>query len=211
LYDEASYQGDDSAFFKKAKQRDGFIYEIYAPYLCYIGRHDIGFSFNSDADLIDQAANFILEIINSVEPVEDADVIDIKSRDKTERKALILARRHQGQFRRGLEKKWNGSCAVTKCCAREVLRASHIKPWKEATNAERLNPENGLLLSATFDAFVRCWAYYFKNGGGIIISAKLAASDREMLSLSDSLKLSQSPTPEQQKFLKIHRQNAGLG
>ena len=31
------------------------------------------------------------------------------------------------------------------------LRASHIKPWRDATNAERLNGSNGLLLSPPID------------------------------------------------------------
>jgi putative restriction endonuclease len=33
-----------------------------------------------------------------------------------------------------------------------MLRASHIKPWSDCSNRERLDPLNGLLLVAHIDA-----------------------------------------------------------
>ncbi|WP_245431366.1 HNH endonuclease signature motif containing protein, partial [Rhodoplanes roseus] len=41
---------------------------------------------------------------------------------------------------------------MTGCEVEDVLRASHIKPWRDASDQERLDPRNGLLLSATLDA-----------------------------------------------------------
>ncbi len=70
----------------------------------------------------------------------------------TKRKALIEARIGQGRFRIGVLKRWNQGCAVTVCTALEALRASHIKPWRTCDDQERLDPENGLPLTATLDA-----------------------------------------------------------
>lgn len=46
---------------------------------------------------------------------------------------------------------YNSKCCVTGLNVPITLRASHIVPWKE-DKTNRLNPENGLLLSATYDA-----------------------------------------------------------
>jgi HNH endonuclease len=85
---------------------------------------------------------------------EDFDVKQIKKtiKEKTTREALIDARRGQGKFRVEVGVRWNNICAVTGCGIVEVLRASHIKPWRDSTNRERLDPENGLLLAAHVDA-----------------------------------------------------------
>jgi len=40
---------------------------------------------------------------------------------------------------------------VTKVERLEHLVASHTKPWRDSTNEERLNGENGLLLTPTID------------------------------------------------------------
>ena len=57
----------------------------------------------------------------------------------------------QDIFRALLLRNYHQRCCLTGIDIPEVLRASHIIPWSEnVTN--RLNPENGLCLSATYDA-----------------------------------------------------------
>jgi hypothetical protein len=74
--------------------------------------------------------------------------------DKTERRALILARRGQGLFRANVQS-INRACRVTKVARRDHLIASHIKPWCDSANDERFSSENGLLLTPTMDPLVR--------------------------------------------------------
>lgn len=45
---------------------------------------------------------------------------------------------------------YNGKCALTGIDIRKLLVASHIIPWSE-NKEERLNPENGICLSALYD------------------------------------------------------------
>ena len=49
-----------------------------------------------------------------------------------EREALVKARIGQGRFRDALIDHW-GSCAVTEVADQDLLRASHIIPWSEAS------------------------------------------------------------------------------
>lgn len=64
------------------------------------------------------------------------------------KEALVQARIGQGAYRADLMKVWNDRCAVTACAIPEMLRASHVKTWRVSDNAERLDSENGLILSA---------------------------------------------------------------
>ena len=96
---------------------------------------------------------------------------DLPERE-TERQAVIAARRGQGVFRALLDEHW-GSCAVTACATRALLRASHIRPWRECGNADRLNPDNGLLLAAHLDAAFDQGLISFAEDGRILVHARL--------------------------------------
>ena len=71
----------------------------------------------------------------------------------TERDVLAKARIGQGKFRRLVTEAWGlgESCALTGIAIPELLIASHIKPWRESNNEERLDPANGLLLATHID------------------------------------------------------------
>jgi len=68
----------------------------------------------------------------------------------TEKTALIKSRIGQGIFRDRVQLHWT-CCAVTGFSDTSLLIASHIVPWKQSTNSERLDPWNGLLLSPNLD------------------------------------------------------------
>ncbi|MEL0488884.1 hypothetical protein AAC984_11435, partial [Neisseria gonorrhoeae] len=65
---------------------------------------------------------------------------------ETEKQSIVLARRGQGLFRQRVSSV-ERACKVTKVSQPEYLRASHSKPWRDSDNEERLNGENGLLLT----------------------------------------------------------------
>lgn len=92
------------------------------------------------------------------EPLEKAIV--------TEAWALQKTRIGQGPFRNALMAQWNGRCPLTGIGEPRLLRASHIIPWNRCeSDAERVNPENGLLLSALWDtAFDRGLVTFGENG-----------------------------------------------
>lgn len=57
----------------------------------------------------------------------------------------------QDFFRNMLLEYYNFKCSITGLNIPQVLRASHIVAWAE-DRKNRMNPENGILLSATYDA-----------------------------------------------------------
>lgn len=71
----------------------------------------------------------------------------------TEAERLVVQRIGQDIFRARLFDYWQGRCPLTGISDPPLLRASHIIPWAEcASDAERLDVHNGLLLSALWDA-----------------------------------------------------------
>jgi len=137
---------------------------------------------------------------------EDADVADIRadtSVGEPTKQALIDARRGQGNFRDQLMAQWDNACAVIGCNQPQVLRASHIKPWKECSNAERLNPHNGLLLSANLDALFDRGLVSFETSGEMLVSEQVTAEARGLLGLP--AKLRHKPDAEEDAFLSYHR------
>lgn len=68
----------------------------------------------------------------------------------TFKEQVVRARRGQGVFRANVMLN-EEHCRVTKVTERCHLVASHIKPWRDASDAERLDGANGLLLSPHID------------------------------------------------------------
>ena len=83
--------------------------------------------------------------------LDDLDAHKEEYNDITEKDAIVKTRIGQDKFREDLVNRWQ-CCAVTSCRAISVLRASHIKPWHLCTNDERLDVDNGLLLTPNLDA-----------------------------------------------------------
>lgn len=63
----------------------------------------------------------------------------------------VRVRSNQNIFRKIISNIYNQSCCITGLNIAEVNRASHIIPWSE-DKSKRLDPRNGLYLSATYDA-----------------------------------------------------------
>jgi putative restriction endonuclease len=68
----------------------------------------------------------------------------------TFRDQIVRARRGQGVFRANVLLR-EECCRVTRVDEPRHLKASHIKPWRDASDAERLDGANGLLLSPHID------------------------------------------------------------
>ncbi len=128
-----------------------------------------------------------------------------KTLSATEVEALIKSRLGQGKFRSDLLEAW-GKCCVTGCRNIALLRAAHVKPWKDSTNAERLSPDNGLLLSPNLDSAFDRGLIAFKDNGAIMVSHNLSTADATCLGLSAKMRL-EYVRREQMPYLAYHRKH----
>src|SRR5439155_2441874 len=123
----------------------------------------------------------------------------------TERDEVRKARVGQGRFRKLLLELWGAKCAVTGVEMPSVLMAAHIKPWRCATNAERLDPHNGLLVLPQYDRLFDRGFISFGDEGGILVSPAPPKDKLDLLGVTENGKL--TVVQEAHKpFLSFHRE-----
>ena len=106
-----------------------------------------------------------------------------KKPEQTERKGLVTSRVGQGYYRQQVINKWKGKCPLTGIDALPILISSHIVPWSESNDDERLDVENGILLSPNLDALFDRHLISFDDYGEILISSKVSEKNIENLKL----------------------------
>lgn len=147
-----------------------------------------------------RCAGIGLDILTDIEQVKHDDTLD-----STSREALVHARLGQGKFREKLLELWSGSCAVSGCAIPELLRASHIKPWRDSTNRQRIDSDNGLLLEANLDALFDSGLIAFEDSGNMLVSGRVSTDEQKRLGIPR--KLRKFPNKQQCRYLAWHREN----
>ncbi|PTU02505.1 HNH endonuclease [Pseudomonas sp. HMWF031] len=127
----------------------------------------------------------------------------------TEREAIIRARVGQGVYRHALLKHWQG-CAVSGIALASMLRASHIKPWRDATHLERLDPFNGLLLTPNLDQAFDQGLISFTDEGDIVIAQTLTTEMQRALGINPQCRL-RSLHDRHLNYLAWHREHVFSG
>lgn len=95
--------------------------------------------------------------------------IDTADIPETERIALLKARVGQGRFKQNVSR-FETHCRLTRVSNPVHLVASHIKPWRESSNEERLAAGNGLLLTPSMDHLFDRGFISFEDTGDTLIS-----------------------------------------
>ena len=141
---------------------------------------------------------------------EDLDEIDQQQNvDPTTKKALRNARLGQGKFRTQVLRLWGNCCSVTGSKISEAIQASHIKPWKESSNPERLDPNNGLPLISSLHALLDAGLISFDASGKLLASADLTKTEQEIFgTIGKSLR--KKPNAKMAEYLAYHRIQYGF-
>lgn len=87
----------------------------------------------------------------------------------TEKTALVQARRGQGLFKQRVGV-IESCCRITRVDNPTHLIASHCKPWRDSEDPERLDGENGLLLTPSIDHLFDRGFISFEDNGDLLIS-----------------------------------------
>jgi hypothetical protein len=128
----------------------------------------------------------------------------------TDRLAIIRARVGQGLFKERVSK-IESRCRITGVENPVHLIASHCKPWRDSTNEERLNGENGLLLTPSIDRLFDRGFIGFEDNGHLIISPVAHRPSLQRMGI-DTTKVVDvgSFTSGQRQFLDFHRNSVLL-
>ena len=130
-------------------------------------RIGIKFFFKREGAYIPIQASAFVQPALALEP---SAAYQLSLSNATERKGLVTSRVGQGAYRKRIVHRWVYQCAVTGFDNLNILIASHILPWAASNDSERLDVDNGLLLSPDYDALFDKHLISFENDGKIILS-----------------------------------------
>lgn len=122
---------------------------------------------------------------------------------ETERRVLALSRVGQGKFKSNVAR-IEKCCRLTGLSEPGHLRASHIKPWRESTNVERVDGANGLLLSPHVDHLFDRGYLSFTNSGRVLVSPALGPAVPDAWRL-DLKRRGPTFSRDQANYLEYHR------
>ena len=128
----------------------------------------------------------------------------LKKPNITERSGLVTSRVGQGYYRQQIIEKWEGKCPVTQSELLKILISSHIVPWSECNDKERLDVENGILLSPNVDSLFDKHLISFSDNGQMIISERLSSEELKKLGIPVGITI--KVTEGMKKYLQRHRE-----
>ena len=131
------------------------------------------------------------------------------------RAALVQVRKNQQIFRRAVLNSYINRCCISGLSEERLLVASHIVPWSE-DKQNRLNPQNGLCLSALHDKAFDVGLITVTPDHRVLVSPSLKRKSADTFMAESLLKFDQHPIvlPERFKpkaeFLAWHGQRFGF-
>jgi putative restriction endonuclease len=126
------------------------------------------------------------------------------------RLALVEQRVKQRFFRRAVLSSYRDRCCISGVTDKRFLVASHIVPWS-ADKANRLNPSNGLCLSAIHDKAFDNYLFTLSDDWRVVLSGAIKATKDQFLRDvfwpidGEMIELPERFAPDLQ-FVKLHRE-----
>lgn len=145
------------------------------------------------------------ELVNQL-PIEEGSLFNSKffPPNVTERTGLVTSRVGQGAYRKRIIYRWECQCAVTGFKNPNILIASHIHPWAAADHNQRLDVNNGILLSPTYDALFDRHLITFENTGKIVLSRAIEVRAFNQIGVTGNEKILKLRN-ENFDYLEMHR------
>lgn len=137
-------------------------------------------------------------------------VLADRSLPETTRQAVVMARRGQGLFKQNVQRHEH-RCRLTHVDRIEHLRASHCKPWRDSTNEERLDGENGLLLTPNADHLFDRGFISFEDDGEVLVSPVAHRESLAKMGLDPRNRINAGIfSSGQRRYLAFHRESVFL-
>lgn len=135
----------------------------------------------------------------------EKEILQRKNIGPLEKTNLVKSRRGQGIFKTNV-KIYESKCRVTGLTDRSHLTASHIKPWSMSSDDEKIDGNNGLLLSPHIDRLFNYGYISFTNEGELLLSKKLNKDVFITWKISTPMNVG-TFRKEQFSFLEYHRKH----
>lgn len=120
----------------------------------------------------------------------------------TEKEVLSTVRTQQAKFRNDLLKALK-ICPITLVSDKRLLVASHIKPWCLSNDSEKLDINNGFILTPLFDKLFDSGLITFTSQKKMFISSSLSNATVKRLNLRQDY-YEHLPTEGRERYLEFH-------
>ena len=135
---------------------------------------------------------------------DTGDSYKFRKPNTTERQSLVTSPVGQGAFRKSIFHRWEYKCGVTDFRDLRVLIGSHIIPWRDATDDQRLDVDNGILLSPTYDALFDRNLITFGPNGKIELSPSIDNAAFQQIGIAGKEVLKRPLTDGVRSYLNAH-------
>jgi len=156
------------------------------------------------AELLSRQAQAITTSEDELDDEAEKEIIQKESIGPLEKQNLVKSRRGQGIFKTNV-KMYEKQCRVTGLRDKTHLTASHIKPWRKSDNREKIDGNNGLLLSPHVDRLFDHGFISFSDSGEMLISRKLNADVLKFWNIDPATNVG-AFRPGQCVYLDYHRE-----
>jgi len=205
----ASKSGDEIHLFYRERHHTPFTYHGRIILVSFIS-HNVTPSEFAFEVISKSVPSFGLEPSSIKEDCADYSIVTSSTLNSIDKRILAKTRGiSQTFFRSNLLKQWDGACSVTGVSDLRVLRASHIKPWKDSSNEEKLDRNNGLLLIPDLDVLFDKGLITFQTDGVIRQSPFFAVADQRKMRIDRFFRL-RHVTKEMQPYLEYHNEQRFL-
>jgi len=119
---------------------------------------------------------------------------------------LREARKGQGAYRQRLMEE-SAECIITRVNDERILIASHIKPWSVSDDTEKIDHNNGLSLTPTYDKLFDQGFISFEDDGTILISPYISPLNVKKMNLAQGRKYTVPPSDARKAYLAYHREH----
>jgi putative restriction endonuclease len=143
-------------------------------------------------------------------------LIDVKnaSYEEITSKAFTNIRKKQYLFRKEVLENFNNECCLTRIKENDLIIASHIIPYSDRVDT-RLDPSNGLCLSALYDKLFDKGFISFDDDYKVLIPSNLDNMSSELINILLHIKGKQILYPKKypikQEYLEYHRNHIFKG
>ena len=146
-----------------------------------------------------------LQKTEDVEIEKEVNLINESNLPARTKKQLVNARIGQGKYRNDVLNQCP-KCPITLVEDCKFLRASHIKPWKDSDNREKIDPKNGFMFTPTIDLLFNDGYISFTDDKKMLVSSWLSEDICKKLDIVPNVKYKELPTVGREFYLEYHRE-----
>lgn len=145
-----------------------------------------------------------------MEKYQEEEILSSNLNDKKKHN-LVDARQGQGEYRRKLLDECP-FCPFTSVNDERLLIASHIKPWVDSNDKEKIDPKNGFAFTPTYDKLFDRGFITFDSDKKLKVSPWISPMNQNRLNIYDGKIIDKLPLDnKREKYLQYHRENIFKG